>query len=175
MPSYCHQHPPHPVALQPHWCPPWSPYLQGSCSPAHQTSAVELAQYWLTCLSPDTLSHSQAYSMCRHLTILMHQLSVHTEILSEPTELQLRLLLVQVRQLLVALYGPGLCKYQCTHDAADMSHPRRSWGRTRPRPPSSPQSRCQWHTRGGGASPWCRRDTGDPKMVQLKVIDRIIL
>ena len=50
----------------------------------------------------------------------MHQLSIDTEVLSKPTELQLRLLLVQVSQLLVALYRPGLCKYQCKHDATDI-------------------------------------------------------
>lgn len=43
----------------------------------------------------------------------MHQLSIDTEVLSELTVLELRLLLVQVRQLLVALYWPGLCKVLC--------------------------------------------------------------
>lgn len=42
------------------------------------------------------------------LTILMHQLSIDTEILSELTILQLLLLLVQMRQLLVALDGSCL-------------------------------------------------------------------
>ena len=43
------------------------------------------------------------------LTILVRELSINTDVIIEAAVLQLRLLLVQVGQLLVALHGPGLC------------------------------------------------------------------
>ena len=56
---------------------------------------------------------------CGLLTILVRQLGIDTDVIIKAAVLQLRLLLVQVGQLLVALHGPGLCNVTVSHDAGD--------------------------------------------------------
>ena len=53
-------------------------------------------------------------------TVLVSQLSIDTDVIIKAAVLQLRLLLVQVGQLLVALHGPGLCNVTVSHDAGDQ-------------------------------------------------------